>query len=429
MKHPFAAALLCCTLLGLPMLAHSITAADTDTDAPCISPAIRVLSARCAMKKNGVIGQTIAFTQEDFAAVLGYAPTEVTLTTLPDPMTGVLKLGGMTLAPGSRLSASVLGSLCFVPTDSTPASTSFTFTAEGNACETAIPLPCTLYLLSSPNAAPTAAERRVTTYAELPVSAALTASDPEFDDLTYEIVRPPKKGTVTLNAADGTFVYTPAPNTRGQDTFSWRVTDAWGNRSETVRTSLTVRRADGALSYADLDGHTCAAAAMRLTEDGIFRGTSAGEVNFFSPDTQMTRGEFLVCAMRAAGYEDPSPAALPMFANAADIPEYLSGYLALACENGIVHGSTDENGNAVYLPDEAITRAEAAVLLCRLFDIGTPAALPVFSEEEQQTMPAWSVGAYAAVSAAGLMTADDPAGTLTRAMCAEVLSAAMDLQP
>ncbi len=440
MKQTLLPVILCAALLTGQILSFPVSAADETGEAAaaaesrdCISPAIRVLSARAAMKKNGPADQTISFSQEDFAAVLGYAPTEIVLTTLPDPTAGVLKLGGMTLAAGSRLSASVLQALCFVPTQSSdhtlPVSASFTFTASGSAIETTVPRSCMLYLLSSPNDAPTAAERRVTTYENIPVSASLSAADPEFDDLTYEIVRQPKKGTVSLNAEDGTFVYTPSSGMRGQDVFSWRVTDPWGNQSKTVRTTLSVRRADDDLYYADLDGHPCAAAAMRLTEDGIFSGASVGDVSFFSPDQNMTRGEFLVCAMRAAGYGEPSPTALPMFDNAEEIPDYLSGYLDAAYRDGIVRGGIDAAGNSVFMYDDTLTRAEAAVILYRLFDIDTPSAVPVFSEEAEAVLPAWSIGAFSSVCAAGIMTPENPDSTVSRALCAEVLSAAMDLNP
>ncbi len=438
MKHPKLSAFLCAVLLGTQTFAPAASAAETTAPnaaetTSCISPAIHVLSARAAMKKNGTVDQTISFSQEDFTAILGYTPTEVVLTSLPDPKAGVLKLGGMTLAVGSRLSSSVLQALCFVPTASQdtafPVSASFTFTASGSAIETAVPRSCMLYVLSTPNDAPTAAERHVTTYASVPVSASLSAADPEFDDLTYEIIRQPKKGTVSLNREDGTFVYTPMDGTRGQDVFSWRVTDPWGNQSDVVRTTLSIRRADDDLYYDDLNGHPCAAAAMRLTEDGIFSGTTVGGVSFFSPDQTVTRGEFLVCAMRAAGYGELVPTALPMFANADEIPDYLSGYLAAAHRDGIVRGAVDTDGNTVFDHSGTVTRAEAAVMLYRLFDVDTPAAVPVFSAEEEATLPAWSIGALSSVCAAGIMNTNDPTDAVSRADCAEMLSAAMDLNP
>lgn len=166
---------------------------------------------------------------------------------------------------------------------------------------------------------------------------------------------------------------------------------------------------------------------MRLTEDGIFSGTTIGDVSFFSPDQSMTRGEFLVCAMRAAGYGSPAPTALPMFANAGDIPDYLTGYLAAAYSDGIVNGSINAEGNTVFDHSGTVTRAEAAVMLYRLFDIDTPAAVPVFSAEEEAALPAWSIGAFSSVCAAGIMSTDNPTDAVSRADCAEMLSAAMDL--
>jgi hypothetical protein len=130
--------------------------------------------------------------------------------------------------------------------------------------------------------------------------------------------------------------------------------------------------------------------------------------------------------MRAAGYDDLDRAALPMFSNADEIPDYLSGYLAAAYEDGIIKGSVDAAGAAVFYPDETITRAEAAVILYRLFDIDTPAVLPVFSAEDEAVIPAWSVGAFSSVCAVGIMSASDPAGIVDRAQCAQMLSSAMD---
>ncbi|MBR5871543.1 MAG: hypothetical protein IKZ09_10970, partial [Clostridia bacterium] len=94
---------------------------------------------------------------------------------------------------------------------------------------------------------------------------------------------------------------------------------------------------------------------------------------------------------------------------------------------GIVCGAVGDDGSIVYDCSSTITRAEAAVLLYRLFDFGVQPALPVFSAEEEAILPAWSVGAYSTVCAAGILSSDNPADTITRALCAEMLSAAIDL--
>ena len=416
------------TVTAAAACAGVVHAAQTGQDpaaSEMISPAIRVLAARCTVKKHAAAGADMTFSAEDFAAVLGYMPTEITLTTLPDPSVGVLKLGTMPLAAGARLSSSVLEGVRFSPTGEAVAQTSFTFTARGGAYESTVPLACMLYHLAAENGAPTAEAGNIVTYEDVPVSVLPITADPEADEMTYEIVRAPSHGTAAFTA-DGMLTYVPDAGRHGRDSVSWYVLDRYGNRSETVTTRITVRRAGEELYYADLDGHRCAAQAMVLTEEGIFRGTSVGEHALFSPDTGMTRGEFLVCAMRAAGYREiPSVgvSALAAFENADAIPDWMRGYLAAAYEDGILRGGGD--GVIRFDCGGALTHAEAAVLLYRLFDLETPQILPVFSEEMISGMPEWSVGAVSAVTAAGILLGA-PDDTVTRADAAVMLAGAME---
>lgn len=56
------------------------------------------------------------------------------------------------------------------------------------------------------------------------LSATLSGSDPQGRELTYEIVGSATNGTVTLtNPLTGRFTYTPNPNARGTDSFTFRV--------------------------------------------------------------------------------------------------------------------------------------------------------------------------------------------------------------
>lgn len=397
--------------------------AEAGSCAEAISPGIHVLAARCTVQKNAAAGEEMTFSAEDFSRVLGYVPTEITLQSLPDPAVGVLKLGTLPLAAGVSLSSTVLEGVRFTPADDIPAQTAFSFTARGGAYESAVPLTCQLYLLSAENAAPTAAAASAVTYEGTPVAFLPVTADAEADAVRCVLVRPPRRGTVTY--ADGTFVYTPDAGARGRDSFSWCAVDCWGGRSETVTTSVSIRRADANLRYADLTGHPCAAQAMYLTEEGIFRGTTVGTHALFSPDSEMSRGEFLVCAMRAAGYDGLASAdavRLAAYENADALPDWLTGYLAAAYEDGILRGSGD--GAIRFAWEEAIPHAEAAVLLYRLFDIGQPEILPVFSAEEMSVLPEWSVGAVAAVTAAGIMLGDADC-SVTRADAAMMLAGAM----
>ncbi|MBQ7982045.1 MAG: hypothetical protein IJ302_00625, partial [Clostridia bacterium] len=144
---------------AMPVSAADTEAAETP-GTPLLTPALRILAARTAMHKSGVVGEEMCFSADDFEKVLGYTPTEITLTTLPDRTQGVLKLGTLELSEGVSLSASVLSGLHFCPSTAAeaPVTASFTFTAAGKAYETDTALSCMLHLLSTENSAPAAAD-------------------------------------------------------------------------------------------------------------------------------------------------------------------------------------------------------------------------------------------------------------------------------
>ena len=93
MKHmgKYAAAVAAAAMM-MTAGAGVVHAAETEqetADAAMISPGIRVLAARCTVKKNAAAGEEMTFSAEDFAAVLGYTPAQITLQSLPDPSVGV----------------------------------------------------------------------------------------------------------------------------------------------------------------------------------------------------------------------------------------------------------------------------------------------------------------------------------------------------
>jgi large repetitive protein len=67
----------------------------------------------------------------------------------------------------------------------------------------------------------------------------IIATDVENDVLSYSLVGLPANGTITLNPATGSFVYTPNGNYNGPDSFVVTVTDDHGN-STTTTVGLTV---------------------------------------------------------------------------------------------------------------------------------------------------------------------------------------------
>ncbi|MGM9624101.1 MAG: S-layer homology domain-containing protein [Eubacteriales bacterium] len=426
-------------LTGIPAYAAETgtaesSASESTSEKPPLSPAIRILAARSVMRKSGVCGTdaAVTFSQEDFAKVLGYTPSSVVITSLPDRAAGVLKLGTLDIAVNTALSASAMNHLRFVPTDEEKAVTaSFTFTAAGKVYTTDTALTCMVYLLTQENSAPAAADLTAATYMQIPLYGTLRAADPESDEMIYKIVRAPKKGTVTVDPGTGAFVYTPDTGKRGSDVFTYRVSDIWGGESALCRVDVEIRRAGEELCYADLENHWCAAAAMLLTEKHIMTGTRVGGINLFQPDENITRGEFLVTAMRAAGYGDLTPCAASMFADNSEIPSYMTGYAVTAYEAGIISGAPADGTDTpktVLRANDPITRAEAAVIVERLFGIrSSDSAIAVYADmsfEDADAVPAWSADAFHALRAAGILSVSDPDVILDRAQTAVMLAAA-----
>ena len=73
------------------------------------------------------------------------------------------------------------------------------------------------------NDAPAAADQAVTTDEDVPVEVTLSATDPEGDALSFEIVGAPAHGTLSGSAPNLT--YTPATNYNGEDRFTFRAND------------------------------------------------------------------------------------------------------------------------------------------------------------------------------------------------------------
>ena len=73
--------------------------------------------------------------------------------------------------------------------------------------------------------------------------------------------------------------------------------------------------------------------------------------------------------------------------------------------------------------DRPITRAEAAVILCRLLDVEEPDSSPTFADKD--SIPVWARASVSALYELGIYTAEDghteATATLTRADAAQML--------
>ena len=376
-----------------------------------------------AISKNVTLGGVLTFSPQDFR-VSGGEDAEldsIVLTSLPKAAAGVLRLGDSELQIGDCVSMSAVEGMKFVPLFAPVEETaSFTFVpvfSDGVAGpETTV----SVYLLTEENAAPAAEDLKLCTYKNVAAEGTFTAVDPEGDALRFQLVKKPARGQVEIREdGSGTFVYTPYENKTGKDTFTYVAVDSAGNTSPEATVKVTITKAKTKVAYADMDGNTAHKAAIRLAEEGIMVGTQIDGAYYFQPDLPVSRDQFLVMAMSAAGEKALAGVSTTGFSDDADIPTWAKGYVSAALMSGTVQGVTGD-GQVRFSPAATVTRAEVAVMLDRLLR-PEDAALATFGAE---AVPAWAsqsvanLRSVAVLSGSGSMDEGLSRGEAAKMLCA-----------
>ena len=396
--------------------------------ATAVSYGLRVLAAREEMVFAGLCGSEISFTAEDIRRAMNLSSLDyVTIRRLPHPGEGTLFAGSMGATEGQVISAGSLSLLSFAAAnDAKPSEATMEISVNGSDYT----VTCRLCFLDRLNYTPTVSlaskvSLNVETYKGITTAGTVSAYDPEGDEITYEIVRYAAHGRVSLtDCHTGAYVYTPDAGYIGQDSFDYVVYDRYGNYSTSATVSITVTPRPASVAYADMDGRTDAAAVLSVSAMGLMNGTQVGSHAYFKPDEAISRVEFLVTAMQAAGItpDTAASAGTPDFADLADIPTAMRPFVAYAVEKNYIGGKTVD-GRLCFKPHDTISRAEAAVILSNIIGYAVEDTVTAFADAD--TLPAWSEEALTSLCALGILTVPDGnahAGTvMTRACTAEWL--------
>jgi hypothetical protein len=421
-----ATALLVCAFFigfgGMPTMAQG-------EELAVVSYGLGVLAAQTDMAVSAPIGNEIVFSADCFARALNLSRVNyVTVTSLPAQTDGELLLGSTRVAAGQTVSAENLAYMVFCAADDEITHSYFTFTANGSAT----PLVCNLYFTNATNYTPTVSmasglSLNASTYKGIALHGKLSAYDPDGDGLIYEVVSYPQNGAVLLtDRAEGTYVYLPESGYVGSDRFSYIARDKYGNYSAAATVNLRVEVSGLSLTYADMLASRAHVAALTLTQAGVMSGEQIGNQYFFHPQETVNRAEFLVMAMHAAGISDVAPCDRTVFADDADIPDAMRGYVAAAYEMKYISG-TLVGGKLCFLPNEEITRAQAAVMLSNIVGLCDAPVIPTFADHSE--IPVWASEAIYSLSAAGIMNGEGgyiaPTAHITREQTASMLASAM----
>lgn len=171
--------------------------------------------------------------------------------------------------------------------------------------------------------------------------------------------------------------------------------------------------AAGDKTFDDVNGHWGQASVERWAGYGVLNGDNFGN---FNPDKQMTRAEFATMLANMMGY---TAKASSSFGDVASDAWYADAVLKLAAA-GVMLG--DNNGNAN--PDKPISRAEAAVMMCRAFNIQPSNSGLNFADSGD--VADWAKGSMAQSAEKGMMNGVGsnqlaPLANITRASVAKLV--------
>ncbi len=417
-------------LLSAVILAGSVSAKDIgkgNGEVGMVSPALYQLAEQHGMAMSAMVGNPVQFTKDDFLRAANLSDfTYLVITSVPSEKDGKLLVGSTTVETGQRISATNIEQLSFSGAKNSTGG-SFGFAVDGGAYS----YTCRVRFTRTVNYAPTLRgtpklELALSTYNGTFTEGRLRAYDPEGDALTFRIVTPPRHGSVILtDTRTGAYEYQPKNGYTGTDSFSYAVFDKFGNWSPSGEVTVTVTGQKTSLTYADVEKGTLYNAAITMTEHGIMSGDAVGGKQYFRPDEKITRAEFVVAMLHAAGITDVPDAEKTPFADDAEIENSMKGYLTAAYSLGYITGSVS-GGKCYFRPDDEITRAEAAVLISRMTGL-SGGAVAVFADSG--SIPTWAKDAVYCLYREGIMTAVDgkiaSTATLSRADTALLLERLM----
>lgn len=381
-----------------------------------ISPALDTIAAESEMIKSGVIGESVSFTAKDFEAAAGIMPASVTITSLPSEEDGELRLGVSNVSVGQTIAASNLDLLRFIPTENT-SEASFKYTFDRSYS-----ISCSIKLLEEENQIPSGnSNMRAITQQDVSYFGTLEGKDPEGDELKYELVDFPTLGIVSLtNSSDGSFKYTPYSGVRGVDTFSYRITDEYGNYSDVCEASVKIIPRSCDVVLEDMEENVSYNAALTMISCGAMKVINENGKSYFDPDEGISRADFLKTMMISLGTGKLSPIKT-VFTDDSDINDEYSGYIAAAYKLGIIKGEKTASGH-YFRPNDIITHAEASVMLNRVLGVTAGDVSEVFAPLDN--IPAWAYSDINALNSCGIIKNVSTAAyndIITRGAAAQIL--------
>ena len=410
--------------LSLFVFAFTLTASAKAV----ISPAIDVIANENSMVKAGVLTNgELLFDVYDFDECLGTNVNYITVVSLPTSSTGRLMIDNLYVLENQVIYRDDFSLLKFVSTGDLSQEVFFSFKPNDNEYV----IECELKGLESVNLSPVATNgATVSTWTMEDVThyGSLDGYDPEGDSLRYEIVSYPSKGLLYLDSTStGDFRYSPYIEASGDDSFSYRVRDSYGNYSETCTVKMKIQKTATKLVFSDTDERDYKAAAVMKQFDLMDITTNVDGTLTFNPEQSITREEFVVLVMKAMGAKNVPTLEKTRFADDKEISAEYKGYIESAFSLGIVSGTIKSDG-VHFSPKATVSKADAAIIINNIIGAKVESALTVFLDSEE--IPDNAREAITSLTALGIFEKSEgkisPNAPLTRAQTAKILMSLLE---
>ncbi len=407
------------SVLAALMLAPTVCCFAAKGNGEDISPAIDWLRRNTRIEKSAPKGSNVELDKEDFEKAVGADISYISLTTLPRTEDGRLCLNGADVIEGQTISAAGLGYLVFVPTENVN-SAEFRVKCAADGWND-VEIPCRITVSDIKNGSPTLSAVTEETMSGICCVATPRVYDPDGDDTTMSIVKYPQNGSVFVSG--NKIYYTSKYGYTGTDTMTVMVTDTFGNASPETEISFKVGKNTSAIIFEDMKNDAAHAAAIALAEKSVVAFTSRDGKYYFSPSVSVSRVDFMVMLLGAAGVNTDTDVPVSLrFDDIENLKTAKLDYLKKAADMGIIG-----IGEKSFSPDGAITRMTAAEWIYKLLK-PTVKQPPAFSDMDGYTE---NERYYAAAAVdGGFMSATDgkfnPSAVMTKSEVAIALKRVMD---
>ena len=306
----------------------------------CLLPS-RAANNEPAMKsfaKNVYPGAEVVFYEDDITcnSLSKTMPSAFLISGLPRSDVGILSLGGKVLKEGNIVSADEFPSLLFVPKTKAEFSAEIALvplSSAENISLGASPVTVTLNFSKNPNSPPVAAELELETYKNMPIELNLSAFDHDSDELSFTVVS--QKGDGTLTLENNRLIFTPQKDQTGTFSVQYYASDSHGNTSAPAQAVISISKNRSNFTYVDITDPTKEYYAVRLAEEGVFRGESFGKTNTLLSAPSFSRTEFALLCASALGFAPEENAEI----SAVGIPSWQTAYIPTAVAAGAFDGT------------------------------------------------------------------------------------------